>query len=241
MDEKRKITDDLSDIETTDLLQALPNYFEFSGDILNSAYLTWRFDAKRNVETKFYELGKAYFTTALLLIDTCLANNRDKKADTWIFPIMFHVVHGIEVYLKGFRSQYKILTKLKTKEYQVPNTKRRHEINDLCDDVLDLLSKNDDKIIHAEFNFVRKFIEILFKNTSDMTFARYPRKNNKTDHFYVSQTKNITIDLNIFKAWVVRVFRILDSSTGFIDFQIDELKEKLYKEQHDQEFIEGDM
>lgn len=241
MDEVRKITDDFSDIDTTDLLQSLPNYFEFSGDILNSAYLTWRFDAKRDVEIKFYELGKAYFTTAFLLIDTCLANNRDKKADTWIFPIMFHIVHGIEVYLKGFLSQYAILTKLKTKEYQASDTKKGHEINDLCDDVLDLLLINDDKVLHAEYTFVRKFIEILYENTNDMTFARYPKKNNKTDHFYVSQTGNITIDLNVFKAWVVRVFQIVDSSTGFIDFQIDELKEKLYKEQHGEEFIEGDM
>ena len=86
-----------------------------SGDIYATAYLNWRFDSKRDVEIKFYEMGKAYFATALSLIDTCLANNRDKKADTWIFPILFHIVHGIEVYLKGFNSQYRIFDETQKK------------------------------------------------------------------------------------------------------------------------------
>ncbi len=58
MDEERKITDDLSDIETPDLLKALPNYFDFSGDINATAYLTWRFDAKRDVEKNSMKLER---------------------------------------------------------------------------------------------------------------------------------------------------------------------------------------
>ena len=45
--EDRYITDDLSDIETKELMDSLPNYFDFSGDIQASAYLNWRFDFTR--------------------------------------------------------------------------------------------------------------------------------------------------------------------------------------------------
>ncbi len=229
MDEDRNITDDLSDIETTDLLQSLPNYFEFSGDILNSAYLTWRFDAKRDVELKFYEMGKAYLDTSLALINGCLADNHDKKADTWIFPILFHIVHGIEVYLKGFNSQYRIYAKLKKQEYQETKIEGAHDIRQLCQVALSLIKENDDKELLPEFLFVQKFIEILYSNTADMTFARYPLTDKKANHIYVSKDENITIDLNVLKAWVVRAFYILDASTGFIDYQIDETKEWLYE------------
>lgn len=233
MDEERNITDDLSDVSTPDLQKSLPNYFDFSGDILNSAYLTWRFDAKRDVEIKFYEMGKAYFSTSLALIDICLKENRDKKADTWIFPIMFHLVHGIEVYLKGFNSQYRIFAKLKKEEYQESKIEGKHDIKQLCEVAVSLIKDNRDKDLLPEFQFVQRFIQILYANTNDMTFARYPLTEDKDNHFYVSKDENITIDLNVLKAWAVRVFQILDSSTGFIDYQIDEIKEWLYEMQRE--------
>lgn len=233
MDEERKITDDLSDIETKDLLQALPNYFDFSGDILNSAYLTWRFDAGRDVEIKFFEMGNAYLKTSLALIDTCLSDNRDKKADTWIFPILFHVVHGIEVYLKGFNSQYRIFAKLKKQEYQDTKLEKGHDIKQLCNTTLNLIRENKDKELLPEYLFIQRFIEILYQNTDDMTFARYPLTTKDANHFYVSQPGNITIDLNVLKAWLVRVIRILDTSTSFVGQQIDETKEWLYEIQQE--------
>jgi hypothetical protein len=233
MDEERFITDDLSDVKTRDLLKALPSYFDFTGDVMASAYLSWRFDSKRDVEIKFYEIGKAYFDTSLSMIDICLGNNRDKKADTWIFPILFHIVHGIEVYLKGFNSQYRIFAKLEKQEYQESKIEGKHNIKQLCQVAKSLLNTNNDKDLYKEFLFVEKFIDILYDNTSDMTFARYPITDKKDNHFYVDQDVNIVIDLNILKAWVVRVFHILDNSTSFIDFQMDEMKEWLYEMQQE--------
>jgi hypothetical protein len=97
MDEQRYITDDLSDIETSELMKNLPNYFEFTGDVQKTAYLNWRFDFNRDLENQFYDMAKGYFETSLALIDNCLSDNSMHKADIWIFPIMFNVVHGIEV------------------------------------------------------------------------------------------------------------------------------------------------
>ena len=42
--------------DTKELMDIIPNYFEFSGNIENSAYLNWRFDFIRNTENQFYEM-----------------------------------------------------------------------------------------------------------------------------------------------------------------------------------------
>ncbi len=146
---------------------------------------------------------------------------------------MFHLVHGIEVYLKGFNSQYRIYAKLKKQEYQETKIEGAHDIKRLCEEAINRLRENKDKELVSEFLFVQRFIQILYQNTEDMTFARYPLTSKKVDHFYVGQNKNITIDLNVLKAWAVRVFHILDNSTGFIDFGIEETKEWLYEMQQE--------
>ncbi len=73
--------------------------------------------------------------------------------------------------------------------------------------------------------FVQKFIEILYQNTDDMTFARYPITAKKENQFYVGGNCNVTIDLNVLRQWVLRVFTILDNVSGYIDFQADQIKE----------------
>jgi hypothetical protein len=233
MGKRTVIEDDWLKVDTKELLDKLPNYFDFSGDIENSAYLNWRFDSFNNLENKFYNIGKAYFQTSLALIDHCLNDNGDKKADIWIFPIMFNVVHGIEVYLKGFNSQIKILNKLENEEYEKTKIEGKHDIKQLCQLAISLIKASKRTDILDEFLFLQKFIEILYKNTNDMTFARYPITAKGKKHFYVDRRENITIDLEIFKVWINRVYYILDTCTGFVDYQIEEIKEWLYEMQRD--------
>lgn len=220
-------------VETKDLITQLPNYFEFTGDIDHSAYLNWRFDNFYGTENDFYKMGSAYFEVAIQLIDDCLANNSDKKADIWIFPILFNVVHGIEIYLKGFNSQIRILEKLKKNEYQDSKIEGGHNILQLCQQAISLINQSSQKDLLIEFKFVKRFIEILYEHTDDMTFARYPIAKKGESHFYVKQSKNITIDLDVLRVWVCKVFSILDCCTGFVDFQIDEIKEWLYEMQQE--------
>ena len=123
MSEQRSITDDLSDIETKELIHSLPNFFDFTGNITRTAYLNWRFAFTRDLENQFYDMAKGYFETSLALVDNCLCDNTGHKADIWIFPIMFNVVHGIEVYLKGFNSQYKSLQNCKRTSINLPKLK----------------------------------------------------------------------------------------------------------------------
>lgn len=233
MDEQRYITDDLSDIETSELMKNLPNYFEFTGDVEKTAYLNWRFDFNRDLENQFYDMAKGYFETSLALIDNCLSDNSMHKADIWIFPIMFNVVHGIEVYLKGFNSQYRILAKLQKDEYQASKIEGKHDIRQLCQVAVSLVKTNHDEALITELAFIQKFIEILYENTDDMTFARYPVTSKGEKQFYVKQKDNVTVDLDVFRQWVIRAFHILDSCTGFVDFQVDQILEWKYEMQQE--------
>jgi len=227
-EEKRLITDDLIDIDTKNL--DLPDYFCTFGDIESCAYLNWRFDLHRDLESQFFDMGKGYFQTALELIDKCLSENRDKKADVWIFPIMFNVVHGIEIYLKGFNSLYRIHTKLHNcGDIQESKIEGKHDIRQLCQVAVKQLRDTKNTELVDEMLFVQKFIDILYANTGDMTFARYPIDSKKNAHFYVTSTKNVVINLNVLRQWVERIFSILDGVTGYIDWQVEELKDMRYE------------
>ncbi|MCL2018885.1 MAG: hypothetical protein FWG70_03915 [Oscillospiraceae bacterium] len=233
MDKKeRYITDDLDDVETKELMDSLPNYFGGFGDIDRSAYLNWRFYPFQDLGSQFSQMAEAYFEVAILLIDECLKDNWSKKADIWIFPIMFNAIHGVETYLKAFNSLYRIHEELRnTGELQKSEIEDGHNIQQLCKNSISLLKKsnnNESNALINEFKFVQKFIEILYQNTNDMTFTRYPTKNKKQNHqnhFYIGSSKNVVISLDVFRQWVLRVFRILENLTGHIEYQVDTLKD----------------
>ena len=227
MDDKRYITDDLSDILTSELLKELPNYFTSFDDIEHTAYLNWRFDSIDGVEGKFSQMGRAYFDTVIVLIDDCIKNNNMHKADVWIFPILFHTVHAIEVYLKAFNSIYRRYLRLQDCELDSSRIEGKHDIKQLCQTAMKLLKDNGDKEILEEFKFVEKFINILYQHTSDMTFARYPISSSKENHFYVNKYDNITINLYVLRQWVLRVYMILGDANEFISENVDNMTEEL--------------
>ncbi len=225
-DERRHIEDDLSDIPSKKLMNSLPNYFKFTGDIQASAYLNWRFDFIRNLENRFFEMAKGYLDTSIVLIDQCLEDNSDKKADIWIFPILFNVVHGIEVYLKAFNSLYRIHTDLQNNgNPQGSKIEGKHNIRQLCQIAVKQLRDTCNRKLLDELLFVQRFIDILYQNTNDMTFARYPIDTKKNVHFYIEAGENITIDLRVLRQWVLRVAEVLDVVTDHIDSQVNQVQE----------------
>lgn len=82
----------------------LDTIFQYNSDINKTSYLNWRTGFTHNSRQQFVIIGEAYFSTAYNLLQQCLLNNSDKKADSWIFPIMFNIVHGTEVYLKAINA-----------------------------------------------------------------------------------------------------------------------------------------
>lgn len=222
----------------------LPSYFDFTGDINDTAYLNWRFDSTRTIPSQMSEMGNAYYETALHLLNECINDNIDNKADSWIFPILFNVVHGIEVFLKSFNSQIQTLELLVTKqEVRIYNIEGRHDIlqlvntsiskfNKYLEQGINLGSLEEIQVVQKELNLVKKFIEILYENTDDMTFARYPITSKKEKHFYnddspFATNENITIDLNTFKLWIIDIFSILRKITDHSELLIDHYFEML--------------
>jgi hypothetical protein len=181
-------------------------------------------------------------------LERCLKDNSDKKADVWIFPILFNTVHGIEVYLKGFNSQIQRLMSIEfQEEINHYNIEGNHDIKQLCqtsiakfNEYINKSSNIDSKSKETknkktELRFVLKFIELLYEKTNDMSAMRYPiNKEQKDRQFYndIFNFENIVIDLQIYKIWIYRVFSILESTTGFVDWAVGELEGIYYESQN---------
>ena len=157
-------------------------------------------------------MGEAFFSTAYNLLQQCLIDNSDKKADSWIFPIMFSIVHGIEVYLKAINAALSVVLK---KNRGI--SEGGHDLKALCGTARNLIieyktaNKNTTTLQMFEcIKVVEKFISNIYEKTDDMTFARYPLAKNKQGHFYIETFDNEVIDLELLREQSVYVFKMLD-------------------------------
>ena len=190
----------------------LESIFQNNEDMNKTAYMNWRLDAHQDSRRRFVIMGEAYFSTAHALIQMCLEDNTDKKADIWIFPIMFNIVHGIEVYLKAINAVLNlVLNKPRT------NIEGGHDIKQLCNISKKLIIEYRDATVNSttkdmftSIKVLERFITNIYEKTGDMTFARYPMAKDKTDHFYVQALKNEVIDLEILEDQVVIVYKLLE-------------------------------
>lgn len=190
----------------------LDTIFQYNSDLDKTAYLNWRTGFARTSRRQFVVIGEAFFSTAYNLIQQCLLDNSDKKADSWIFPIMFDIVHGIEVYLKAINAALSVVL---NKERGV--AEGGHDLKALCGTARNLIIeyKNQHKNTTTEQMFqaikvVDKFIVNIYQKTDDMTFARYPLAKNKQGHFYIDTFENEVIDLEILLEQIVYVYKMLD-------------------------------
>lgn len=190
----------------------LDSIFQYNPDIEKNAYLNWRMGFRHNSRAQFVVVGEAFFSTAFNLIQQCLEDNSDKKADSWIFPIMFNTVHGIEVYLKAINA---VLSVVLSKQRGI--TEGGHDLKGLCSVARKLIIdyKTQNKCGTTEQMFqgikvVEKFIDNIYEKTDDMTFARYPLAKNKQGHFYIQTFENEVIDLELLEEQIVYVFKMLE-------------------------------
>lgn len=206
--------------------RTLDTIFQYNEDIDKTAYLNWR-TSGTNPRRQFVVIGESYFSSAYCLIQQCLEDNIDHKADAWIFPIMFNIVHGIEVYLKAINASLNIsLGKSRT------NIEGNHDIKQLCSTAKKLIieykaingnSTKDD--MFKAIKVVENFISNIYDKTDDMTFARYPMDKNKDGHFYVQSLENEVVDLELIEEQIVIIYKLLD----FI-YEMPELEMELYAE-----------
>lgn len=231
-----KIDKEIINTEFKDIIKDIPEIFNIENRINTCAYLNWRFEPYDKTENQFFNMAEGYFETAICLLRECINDVHSKKSDIWIFPILFNIIHGIEIYLKGFNSLYTILKNLASYQ-ENKNTKIEgaHDIKQLCETAIAKIratGKKDenDKSILEGMNFILCFINMIYDKTDDMAFCRYPlNKKNKQKQFYVSND-NITIELYYFYIWVVKVFNTLSNICDYIYYEVGEIEDYLREE-----------
>lgn len=74
--------------------------FSYNKDINQNAYLNWRMETNSD-SSNFYTMANSFANSTVLLLDSVLNDNSDKKADSIIFPIFYLADQSIELYLKA--------------------------------------------------------------------------------------------------------------------------------------------
>lgn len=190
----------------------LDSIFRYNGDIDKTAYMNWRTGFADGSRKQFIIIGESFFTSAYHLIEECLDDNSDKKADSWIFPILFNIIHGTELYLKAINS---VLSAILGKKRGI--TEGGHDLRGLCGTARNLVIeyKNSNKNITTEQMFtaikvVERFIDNIYAKTDDMTFARYPMDKDKNGHFYIQNLENEVVDLVLLRDQISMVYHMLE-------------------------------
>ena len=109
------------------------------------AFLNWRFDDSmggNNKENPFqgisdnFEMGKAYMANAVIALYSIIySHNPQNMADTMVFPVLFSVWHGVELWLKSSIYAISLITNTETKMNQ------NHNIKDYLDALRERLSE----------------------------------------------------------------------------------------------------
>ena len=220
-------TIDFSDFNTEDVeqyAQKMDSIFQYNQNVEKTAYLNWRSNKYTNQRRQLVVMGDNFFSSAYNLLQQCINDNGDKKADSWIFPIMFNIVHGIEIYLKAINVILNIVLNEQNQAIQ-----GGHNIKQLCQTSKNLILKYKNKSknettdqMWTAIKVIENFIENIFIKTDDMTFARYPMDKNKNGHFYIQALDNSVIDMELLEKQMVIVYKMLE----FI-YQTPELEQEL--------------
>lgn len=220
-------TIDFSDFNTEDVeqyAQKMDSIFQYNQNVEKTAYLNWRSNKYTNQRRQLVVMGDNFFSSAYNLLQQCINDNGDKKADSWIFPIMFNIVHGIEIYLKAINVVLNIVLNEQNQAIQ-----GGHNIKQLCQTSKNLILKYKNKSknettdqMWTAIKVIENFIENIYIKTDDMTFARYPMDKNKNGHFYIQALDNSVIDMELLEKQMVIVYKMLE----FI-YQTPELEQEL--------------
>ena len=174
--------------------------FSYNIDIDKNAYLNWRTDRNDNAHN-LYVLASDYADGAITLINCVLVDNRDKKADALIMPIMYSIDQSIELFLKA------IIREIEELEGTTISNYKTHDIYELLKTMVAHIKKKEVKTKGLEKHLepVTSFISELYKqikltdekgHTSlNIDFARYPISPDGSPHFYVESIENVVIDV----------------------------------------------
>lgn len=155
----------------------------------NYAFLNWRFDDAMGENDKNnpvqiindnFEMGKAYMANAVLGLYSILYNgNRYYVADMLVFPILFDVWHGVELWLK---SSINAIYFFIHSEEKLNNNHGIYEYLNILKCELSRLNMN--KSIEIALSELSVLIEELKRVNAHFDFARYSFGKNGEYQFY---------------------------------------------------------
>lgn len=191
--------------------------FSRSQHIDDMAFLNWRMSF--NPESNLRELGEGYLTSSLYLIEKCLNDNEDKKADIVIFPILNCLNHGIELFIK---SLIFTINAKSNDEFKLEGTHNLKQLlNTLRARIKESIGEKGMNSFDLIFIPLTAYIDELFEKTgctekdSKMDFSRYPFDKKLENHFYVNNI-NCEIDLENLRDRVEKIFNLFDQYSDFI-------------------------
>jgi hypothetical protein len=168
-------------------------------------------------------IADGHLSSAVELAKVCLIDNRDKKANKLIFPILANANHGIELYLK---SLIWTLNKLTNSRFKIEGS---HNIQQMLQTVQAKILNYKGKEWVDHFNesnlSLSIYVDELFSliegdNKNDkMDFSRYPITSKYEDHFYVNYRDNVVIDLENFIERFVQIRDALDERVSYFFYQ----------------------
>lgn len=172
--------------------------FSRNDSIHRMAFLNWRMEPAGVLN--LFNLAEGYFDSSIILTEECLADNKDKKADIIIFPILACLNHGIELYMKAF---ILILNDILGNNLKIAATHNLRQLfNTLKSRIKDIDGQKGLNEFEKEFDELDEYInELVVKIESSpqndkMDFARYPFSKKNENHFYVDKWSNIEVDLD---------------------------------------------
>lgn len=191
-------------------------------DIDKIAFLNWRFDD--NDLTHLLNLADGFLLSSIQLAKKCLNNNKNKKADILIFPILTNTNHGIELYLKSLIGMF---NQIASGEFKI---ERGHNLKQLYETAKAKSLLCEDHSIKVSFKEATKdlkyYISELFEKleaspgNDKMDFSRYPFGADYKAHFYVNRSRNVEIDLENFVARFKQIKKDIEALCDFLKYNV---------------------
>ena len=209
----------------------MKDIFSYNFDLSRNAYLNWRTD-KVDQAHNLYVLDSDYADGAVFLVNVILEDNRDKKADALIMPIMYCMDQSIEVYLKAIIRRIEMFTG------ETRSNFKTHDIKELYNALKGHIKKIEVKTrgLQKLLLPLSTFIDELYsriqttgengKDSLEIDFARYPIKVDGTPHFYVTADENVVIDVENLKGRFIEIRNCLESLYLMYDAEEDALTDQ---------------
>lgn len=206
--------------------------FSGNADINKNAYMNWR-TSWREASDSMVELAKGFIESALELSQSCVDDNRHKRADILIFPILFNANHGIEVYLKSICWTLNQLLQT-NKDFS-----KHHNLNNLLEDTQNLIERYTDQETARHFlDQTKVYINDVYDKINipqsddtqrkpDLTFTRYVLDQKGRPHFYMVEKENVIVDLEHFTTIMQKIYEDLDSMHTYLYYELESTKERM--------------